>query len=94
MIGGGAGIAPGMTISPDDVRRLLDSDDAEAVLVLVEGRTAVISPAALDSDEFRGALTCASRAQVVETLGSADPSEHELAEQAATIDAAIGNLGG
>lgn len=94
MIGAGSGIALLMTISPDDVRRLLDSDDTAALLVLVEGRTAVIPPAALDSDEFRGALTCASRAQVVETLGSDDPSEHELAEQAAAIDAAIGNLGG
>lgn len=82
-----------MPITPDDIRRLLDSADAEALLVLVEGRTAVISPAALDSDEFRGALTCTSRPQLVETLGSADPSEHELTEQAAALDAAIANLG-
>ncbi|MGW0161736.1 hypothetical protein ACWDUN_20745 [Mycobacterium sp. NPDC003323] len=83
-----------MTISPDDVRRLLASTDADALLVLIEGRTAVIAGAELDSDEYRGALTCASRRQLIDTLGSAEPTEHELAEQAAALDATIGNLGG
>lgn len=83
-----------MTISPDDVRRLLTAPDPDAVLVLVEGRTAVVGATATDSDEFRGALTVASRRELIDRVGSAELSDHELAEQAASLDAEISNLGG
>ncbi|WP_395307783.1 hypothetical protein V4U86_20610 [Mycobacterium sp. AMU20-3851] len=83
-----------MTISTDDVRRLLAATDADARLVLIEGRTEVLPAAALDSDQYRGALTCASRQEMIDRLGSTEPTEHELAEVAAGLDATISNLGG
>ena len=83
-----------MTISSDDVRRLLGASEPDAVLVLIEGRPEVISAAAVDSDEFRGALTTATREQLIERVGSAELSAHELTEQAASLDAMISNLGG
>jgi hypothetical protein len=83
-----------MTISSDDVRRLLAAPENDAVLVLITGRPEVMAAAAVDSDEFRGALTIATREQVIERVGSAEPSEHELAEQAANLDSMISNLGG
>ncbi|CAJ1506053.1 hypothetical protein [[Mycobacterium] burgundiense] len=82
-----------MTISPTDVRRLLAAPDTDALLVLIEGRTEVIPAAALDSDEFRGALTVTSRTELIDRVGSADPTEHEVSEQAASLDAEIANLG-
>jgi bifunctional DNA-binding transcriptional regulator/antitoxin component of YhaV-PrlF toxin-antitoxin module len=83
-----------MTISPDDVRRLVGASEPDAVLVLIEGRPEVIPAAAADSDEFRGALTIATREQLIERVGSAELSAHELTEQAASLDAMISNLGG
>lgn len=83
-----------MTISPNDVRRLLDATDPDPVLVLVEGRAEVISAAALDSDDFRGAVTVTSRQKLIDQIGSAEPSEHEVNEQAGLLDATISNLGG
>lgn len=83
-----------MMISPDDVRRLLAATDADALLVLVEGRAEVIPAGALDSDDYRGALTVMSRNELIEQVGSATPSDHEVAEQAARLDATISNLGG
>lgn len=82
-----------MTVSADDVRRLLDADD-DSVLVLIEGRTEVLSPTELDDDEHRGALEIITRADLVERIGTADPGDHELTEQAATLDATISELGG
>jgi hypothetical protein len=83
-----------MTISPNDVRRLLDAADSDSLLVLIEGRAEVIAAAALDSDDFRGALTVTSRQKLLDQVGSSTPSEHELAEQAGILDAAISTLGG
>lgn len=82
-----------MMISPDDVRRLLAAD-ADALLVLVEGRAEVIPAGALDSDDYRGALTVASRNELIDQVGSDTPSDHEIDEQAARLDATISNLGG
>jgi hypothetical protein len=82
-----------MTISTDDVRRLLKSDVADSVLVLVEGRTEVIAASQLASEQYRGALEVVSRDDLVKRLGDA-PSEHDLAEQAALLDSAISELGG
>ncbi|WP_101952068.1 hypothetical protein [Mycobacterium sp. 3519A] len=82
-----------MTISTDDVRRLLQADDTKAVLVLVEGRTEVIGAGQLAAEEYRGALEIVSREDLVKRLGDA-PSEHDIAEQAAQLDAAVNELGG
>ena len=82
-----------MTISIDDVRRLLQADEPDSVLVLVEGRTEVIGAGQLASDQYRGALEVISRDDVTKRLGDA-PSEHDLAEQAALLDAAVSEMGG
>jgi hypothetical protein len=82
-----------MTISTDDVRRLLKSDEPDSVLVLVEGRTEVIAARRLASEAYRGALEVVSRDELVKRLGAA-PSEHDLAEQAALLDSAISEMGG
>ena len=50
-----------MTISTDDVRALLAADEADAVLVLVEGRTEVIGAGQLASEPYRGALEVITR---------------------------------
>ncbi len=80
-----------MTISIDDVRRLLQSDEPDSVLVLVEGRTEVIGAGRLASEQYRGALEVVSRDDLVKRLGDA-PSEHDLAEQAALLDSAISEI--
>ena len=82
-----------MTISSDDVRRLLQSDEPDTVLVLVEGRTEVIGSGQLASDRYRGALEVISRDDLAKRLGDA-PSEHDVAEQAAMLDAAVSEMGG
>jgi hypothetical protein len=82
-----------MTISTDDVRRLLKSDEPDSVLVLVEGRTEVIAARRLASEAYRGALEVVSRDELVKRLGAA-PSEHDLAEEAALLDSAISDMGG
>ena len=82
-----------MTISTDDVRRLLQSGEPDSVLVLVEGRTEVISAGRLASEQYRGALEVVSRDDLVKRLGEG-PSDHDLAEQAAELDMAISEMGG
>jgi hypothetical protein len=82
-----------MTISTDDVRALLAADEADAVLVLVEGRTEVIGAGQLASEPYRGALEVITREDLAKRLGDA-PSEHDVAEQAALLDAAINEMGG
>jgi NADH:ubiquinone reductase (H+-translocating) len=83
-----------MTIATEDVRRLLAAG-SDAMLVLLEGRTEVIDAAEADDDAHRGALQIISRADLLErTGGNAEPSKHELAEQAAALDAAVSELGG
>lgn len=83
-----------MTIGADDVRQLLASQDADAALVVVEGRAAVVAPADLNSDEYRGALQVATRQELVQRVGHAELSDRELAEQAEELDTAVRNLGG
>jgi hypothetical protein len=82
-----------MTISSDDVRRLLQSDESDSVLVLVEGRTEVVGAGQLASDRYRGALEVISRDDLTKRLGDA-PSEHDVAEQAALLDSAVSEMGG
>lgn len=82
-----------MTITSGDVRQLLESDD-DAVLVLIEGRAEVVRGNEVDEDAHRGALQVISRADLIERTGSAELSEHELEEQAGTLDATVSELGG
>jgi hypothetical protein len=82
-----------MTISTDDVRRTLAADEADAVLVLVEGRTEVIGAGQLASEPYRGALEVITREDLAKRLGDA-PSDHDVAEQAALLDAAVNEMGG
>ncbi|OBJ88658.1 hypothetical protein [Mycobacterium asiaticum] len=83
-----------MTVEVDDVRRLLDSDEADAVLVAIEGRVEVVTPAELDSPDYRGALQIATRQDVLQSAGGTELSDRELAERAEELDVAVRNLGG
>jgi hypothetical protein len=83
-----------VTIGADDVRRLLASQDADTALVVIEGRAAVVTPAEMNSDEYRGALQIATRQELVQRVGHAELSDRELAEQAEELDTAVRNLGG
>jgi hypothetical protein len=82
-----------MMVSTDDVRRLLQADEPDSVLVLVEGRMEVIGASELASEQYRGALEVVARDELVKRLGDS-PSEHDLAEQAAQLDTAVSELGG
>ncbi|MGE2833272.1 hypothetical protein [Mycobacterium sp. SMC-4] len=83
-----------MTISTDDLRRLLDAGP-DATLVLIEGRTKILTAGDSDSDENRGALEVISRAALLErTGGSTNLSESELTAQATALDTAVTELGG
>jgi hypothetical protein len=83
-----------MTVNADDVRKLLACQDADAVLVAIEGRTEVVTPAELDSADCRGALQIATRQELVQRAGSTAPSDRELAELAEGLDTALRNMGG
>jgi hypothetical protein len=80
-------------ITADNVRRLLASE-TDAVLVLVEGRIDVVDPAALDTDEYRGALQVITRDELIEQAGGEQLSDRELLEQAAALDMAVAEIGG
>jgi hypothetical protein len=84
--------SPMTEISPQDLRRLLEAQQKDAVLVLIEGRIDVIGAGQLASDEYRGALEVVTQEDLVRRLGEA-PSEHDFAEQAAALDTAISELG-
>lgn len=83
-----------MTISVDDVRQLLQDENADAVLVLIEGRTEVIAQGDTDSPRYRGALQVISRDDLLQRIGGADLSDRQLEEQAAILDATVSELGG
>lgn len=83
-----------MTIGAEDVRRLLASPDADATLVVIEGRAAVVAPADLESTEYRGALQVATRQELVQRVGHEELSDREVTEQAEEFDTALRNLGG
>ncbi|WP_179466798.1 hypothetical protein [Mycolicibacterium vinylchloridicum] len=80
-------------ITADNVRQLLDSE-IDTVLVLIEGRVDVIDPAALDTDDYRGALQVITREELIEQAGREQLSDRELVEQAAALDMAVAELGG
>ena len=79
-------------ITADDLQRLLAAEQKNATMVLVEGRIDVIGAGQLASPEYRGALEVVSRDDLLKRLGDA-PSEHDVAEQAGVLDAAISELG-
>ncbi|OBK74931.1 hypothetical protein [Mycobacterium sp. 1274761.0] len=83
-----------MAISVDDVKQLLQHDDPEARLVLIEGRTEIITPREAGSEKYRGALQVISRDDLIKRTGGAEASDHDLAEQAALLDSTISELGG
>ncbi|WP_448388262.1 hypothetical protein [Mycolicibacterium sp. XJ1904] len=80
-------------ISTEDVRTLLQSEERNAILVVVEGRVEVINAGRLASADYRGALEVASRDDLVQRIGEA-PSDREIEEQAAQLDTAVSELGG
>jgi NADH dehydrogenase len=82
-----------MTIGAADLRRLLDTD-GEAVLVLIEGRTEVVTAAQLGSERYRGALEIISRDELLKRTGGAAPDGRWLEEQAAALTTAVDELGG
>jgi hypothetical protein len=79
-------------ITAENVRQLLASE-TDAVLILVEGRIHVVDPAALDTDEYRGALQVITRDELIEQAGGEQLSDRELVEQAAVLDMAVAELG-
>jgi carbamoylphosphate synthase large subunit len=81
-----------MTITQEDVQRLMDAEADDAVLVLIEGTTLVLSAADLDSDRYRGASTVARKSDIVKESGSL--SEHERREVAARLDVEVSQRGG
>ena len=81
-------------ISAGDVRRLLEHDDPEAVLVLIEGRIEVVSPRQTDSPEYRGALQVISRDDLLQRIGAQDLSDRVIEEQAAILETTVAELGG
>jgi predicted ATP-grasp superfamily ATP-dependent carboligase len=82
-----------LTVNAEDVRRLLACEEGDAALVAIEGRIEVVTPAQLESPDYRGALQIATRDDVVERAGGAELSDRELAEQAEELDTAVRNLG-
>lgn len=83
-----------MSITSDHVKQLLESDDPEAVLVLIEGRVEVITPREIESPQYRGALQVVSRDELIKRTDGADLSQHDLDEQASLLDSTISELGG
>jgi hypothetical protein len=79
-------------ITADDLRRLLAAEQKNATMVLIEGRIDVIGSGQLASPDYEGALEVVSREDLVRRLGEA-PSDHDVAEQAGVLDAAISHLG-
>jgi hypothetical protein len=83
-----------VTISADDVRRLLEDESPDAILVLLEGRAQVISQSEADSDAYRGALQVVSRDDLLQRIGGADLSDRLIQEQATILDTTVSELGG
>lgn len=82
-----------MTISAADLQRLLDTD-GDAVLVLIEGRTEVVTAGQLGAEQYRGALEIISRDELLKRTGGPTPDERGLEEQAAALTTAVDELGG
>jgi hypothetical protein len=81
-----------MTITQQDVQRLMDADMDDPVLVLLEGHTLVLSSGDLESDKYRGALQVASKSDIEKQSGAL--SEQERRELAARLDTEVTQRGG
>lgn len=81
------------TIDVSDVRRLLDSDQEDAVLVLREGAPHVIPSAEQDSPDYRGTLFLTSRRALLDQAGEPE-SEPELERLATMLSEMADRLGG
>jgi hypothetical protein len=77
------------TITPDHVRTLLAADDGAASLVLIE----VLAADRLGTEEYLGAFEVASRDELTERLG-ADPSDDDIATEAAGLSTSVQQIGG
>jgi hypothetical protein len=76
------------TVRGRDLRRLLDSDLPDPVLVLVEGRIEVVASA------DRQGLEVVTRDDFLRGAGGADLTDDELEQHAATLSATVDTLGG
>jgi hypothetical protein len=78
------------TVHGQDLRRLLDSDLADPVLVLQEGRVEVVP----GDERDRSGLEIVSRTEFVGRAGRTAFSDEELERQAAQLSTAVDELGG
>jgi hypothetical protein len=83
-----------MMISADDVRQLLQDENADAVMVVIEGRAQVIPQGEIDEPQYLGALHVISRDDLLQRIGAQDLSDRVFSEQAAILDATVSELGG
>jgi hypothetical protein len=81
------------TVDVATVRRLLESDDEDPVVVLLRGKPLVIAAREQDSEEYRGALLVASRRGVLDQTGDPGDSEPELARIATILSDMADRLG-
>lgn len=83
-----------MPVPVDDLKRLLESDQSDAALVLVEGSYVVADREELATDALRGALPVVTRDELLQRVGGRSITDHDLDEVAATLNAAVDNRGG
>jgi hypothetical protein len=92
----GGGYVPAMTtdragaVHGPDLRRLLDSELPDPVLVLHEGRAEVVAA----NDRERAGLEIISRAELRRRAGRTSFTDAELEQHAAHLATAVNNLGG
>ncbi|GHF60711.1 hypothetical protein FHX82_002679 [Amycolatopsis bartoniae] len=77
-------------VTPDDLRVLLRSGEGSK-LMLEAGQIILVQPE--QAADHQGALTVASREDLRERLGSDEPDERTLQEQAEILSTEITNLG-
>jgi hypothetical protein len=81
---------PVSTVKVQDLRRLLDSELPDPILVLLEGQTEVVPGDARD----RSGLEIVSRADFLGRTGRTTFSDEELAGHAAQLSTVMDELGG
>ncbi|KUN40995.1 hypothetical protein ABZX38_23970 [Streptomyces longwoodensis] len=80
-------------ITPEHVEELLASDAERAVLVVVASAAVVVPEAALDTDDYRGALEVVTQRDLRAQLDTDAPSRRDLEEVAARLDSTVTRLG-
>jgi hypothetical protein len=83
-----------MLIGPADVRRLMETDDPDAALVIYQGRAEVVSADDLTADRYPGALSVTTQRTVLDILGRHVTSEQDIEQLAANLDVTASELGG